>query len=163
MTAVLSGRYVASRINERFPGAVTEFTEEYVIVEAERLVEVCNFLRSDAELDMKYLMSITGVDRLDQFEVVYHLCSLRRNHAMVLKARALDYENPSVPSVVSVWKGALFQERETYDLMGIQFEGHPDLRRLFLWEGFPGHPLRKSFLGMPGGVSPGLPKFARED
>src|SRR3990170_2815078 len=87
--------------------------------------------------------ALCGVDRLDHFEVVYHLLSIALNQAATVKVRTRDRENPAVPSVVPVWRGAHFQERETFDLMGIRFEGHPDLRRIFLWDGFPGHPLRK--------------------
>src|SRR3989304_542228 len=70
-------------------------------------------------------------------------------------AHRIHQKLPDVPSVVPVWRGAHFQERETYDLMGIRFEGHPDLRRIFLWDGFPGHPLRKDWLNFPGGRGAG--------
>jgi NADH:ubiquinone oxidoreductase subunit C len=71
-----------------------------------------------------------------------------------------DRENPVIPSVVPVFHGAWMQENETYDLFGITFEGHPNLYRILLWEGFPGWPLRKDFLSMPGGLQPGLNEFA---
>ena len=73
--------------------------------------------------------------------------TLKKNQSFTLKARVYDRENPSLPSLYPIWQGADFQEREIYDLMGISFEGHPDLRRIFLWEGFPGYPLRKDFMG----------------
>ncbi len=163
MTRILSGPQVAQRIGQRFPQAVVEAAPEWVVVQADSLVEVATFLRDDGELDFKLLVSVTGIDRIDHFEVVYHLQSLSHNHLMVLKTRALDHKEPEVPSLVPVWRGAQLQEREVYDLMGIRFAGHPDLRRVFLWEGFPGHPLRKDWLGMPGGVTPGLGKFPREE
>jgi len=162
MTTHLPGPLIAQRLEEAVPGAVVEAEPQWVVVEPDKLLEACRFLRDDGELDMKYLVSITAVDRLDHLEVVYHLQSFRHNHMAVLKVRALDYENPAVPSLAPLWPGALLQEREVYDLMGIRFVGHPDLRRVFLWEGFPGHPLRKDFLRMPGGVSPGLPKLPGE-
>jgi NADH-quinone oxidoreductase subunit C len=132
-------------------------------VDPAKLVAVATYLRDDSELDFRFLIGVTAVDRLDHFELVYHLQSLSRNHMLVLKTRALDHKSPEVPSVVSVWRGAELQEAEVYDLMGIRFAGHPNLRRVFLWEGFPGHPLRKDWLEMPGGLSPGLGRFPRED
>src|SRR3972149_943495 len=99
---------------------------------------------------------------LSGFEVVYHLLSIGHNLAATLKVRTHDRENPEVPSVTLVWRGAHFQERETYDLMGIRFQGHPDLRRIFLWDGFPGHPLRKDWLNFPGGQMAGLERFPGE-
>jgi NADH-quinone oxidoreductase subunit C len=162
MTRVLDGRDVGQRIEERFPDAVVDVTPEWVVVAAEKLVEAATFLRDDAEMDFAYLISVVGVDRLDHFEVVYHLQSFKHNQMMVLKTRALDHTSPEVPSLTPVWKGAELQEREVYDLMGIRFAGHPDLRRMFLWDGFPGHPLRKDWLGMPSGQVPGLGRFPRE-
>ena len=78
--------------------------------------------------------------------MVYHLTSIEHNHSLVLKTRCYSRDNPTLPSVVGLWRGADFQEREIYDLLGISFEGHPNLRRIALWEGFDGHPLRKDFL-----------------
>ncbi len=162
MTRTLAGPEVAARIRAALPDAVLEEASEWVVLEPSRLLEVARFLMSDPDLDCAYLIGVTGVDRLDHFEVVYHLASLNRNHMVALKVRALDHESPQVPSVVSVWQGAHLQEREVYDLMGIRFSGHPDLKRLFLWEGFPGHPLRKDFLTLPGGFKPGLRRFPKE-
>jgi NADH:ubiquinone oxidoreductase subunit C len=76
--------------------------------------------------------------------------------------KTYDRESPRVPSVCSVWPGANLQEREAYDLLGIHFEGHPDLRRIFLWDGFAGFPLRKDYLNMPGGLMAGLERFPGE-
>ena len=86
------------------------------------------------------------MDYYDYFEVVYQLTSMKHNHSLVLKTRCYDRINPVVPSVVRLWRGADFQEREVYDLMGISFEGHPNLKRIALWQGFEGHPLRKDYL-----------------
>ncbi len=83
---------------------------------------------------------------IDRFELIYHLLSMRRNHRVVLKTLWTGRGDPSMPSVTSVWRGADLQEREVWDLMGIRFEGHPNLKRVLLWEGFEGHPLRKDFL-----------------
>ena len=163
MSRVLTGTELAEKVAQDFPGAVAEANEQWVTVDAEQLLAVATYLRDDPDLEFRYLIGVCGVDRLDHFEVVYQLQSLSRNHIAVFKTRALDHQEPQVPSLVPVWQGAHLQEREVYDLMGIHFEGHPDLRRIFLWDGFPGHPLRKDWLGMPGGRHAGLGKFPRED
>ena len=146
MTVHLSGSKVAEQITENFPEAVTEASEQAVVVKSESLFGVAEYLKNSPGLDFDYLNSITAVDYYDYFEVVYHLTSLEHNHGLVLKTRCYDRDKPAVPSVVSLWRGADFQEREIYDLMGIGFEGHPNLKRIVLWEGFEGHPLRKDYL-----------------
>ena len=163
MSVALRGTELAEKIGPSFPSAVAEANEQWVTVAAEQLVAVATHLRDDPELDFRYLIGVCGVDLLDHFEVVYQLQSLSHNHIATLKTLALDHQEPQVPSLAPVWQGAQFQEREVYDLMGIRFEGHPDLRRIFLWDGFPGYPLRKDWLGMPGGRHAGLGKFPRED
>jgi len=162
VTAVLSGLDIAHRIEQEFPGAVLEAAPEAAIVEAGKLVQVCAFLRDESQLRFEFLSSLTAVDRLEYFEVVYHLTSIRLNQMTAVKVRAEDRENPRVPSVCTVWEGANLQEREAYDLMGIVFEGHPDMRRVFLWDGFDGYPLRKDYLIGPGGRFPGLERFPGE-
>jgi NADH-quinone oxidoreductase subunit C len=104
------------------------------------------YLNKSPDLDFDYLNYVTAADYYDYFEVVYYLVSIKRNHGLVLKVRCHDRQNPSLPSVTGIWRGADFQEREIFDLFGISFEGHPNLRRIVLWEGFEGHPLRKDFL-----------------
>ncbi len=117
-----------------------------IVVKSESLFDVAHFLKSSPEFDFDYLTSITAVDYYDYFEVVYQLTSMEHNHSLVMKTRCYNRDNPAVPSVVSLWRGADFQEREIYDLMGISFEGHPNLKHIVLWEGFEGHPLRKDYL-----------------
>ena len=90
---------------------------------------------------------MSAVDYIEYFELVYHLLSMRKNHSAVIKTRVFDREAPSVPSVIDVWRGADLQEREIWDLMGVSFDGHPNMKRVLLWEGFEGHPLRKDYLG----------------
>jgi NADH-quinone oxidoreductase subunit C len=107
---------------------------------------VAEYLHSDPDLDFDFLNHITATDYYDYFEVVYLLTSLKYNHQLTLKVRCYDREKPSLPSVYGVWRGADFQEREIFDLLGISFKGHPNLRRIVLWEGFEGYPLRKDFL-----------------
>jgi NADH-quinone oxidoreductase subunit C len=162
VTKLIPGSETAARIRAAIPDAELEEAAGWVVVDAPHLVAVATFLRDDPALDCRYPTMITAVDRLDRFELLYYLSSLRRNHMVILKTRVLDHEAPEAPSVVPVWYGAHLQEREIYDLMGIRFSDHPSLKRIFLWEGFPGHPLRKDFLGLPGGQKSGLSHFPKE-
>jgi NADH-quinone oxidoreductase subunit C len=146
MTKALVGKEVAEKIGGQFPGVVVGFDGSAILLKSESILEVCHFLNKTADLDFDYLVNLTGVDYLDYLEVVYHLLSLKHNHSLVLKTRCNNREQPVVPSVTSVWQGADFQEREIYDLLGIRFEGHPNMKRIFLWEGFKGHPLRRDYL-----------------
>jgi NADH/F420H2 dehydrogenase subunit C len=136
------------RLVARFPGFELEYIEgkdPAVLVKAENLLELAQYLRDDEECD--YCSSITGVDYPEHFEVVYHLYSMKKEGGpVILKVRA-EREKPHVPSVTPIWRGANWQEREVWDLMGIRFDDHPDLRRVLLWEGYEGHPLRKDFPG----------------
>ena len=158
----LPGGEVASALSRALPGAVATATAEWVEVEPARVADALRWLHDDPALDAKQLSSLCAVDRHDRFEVVYHLQSLDRNHQIVVKAILRGREEPSLPSACGVYAGALLQEREAWDLMGVRFEGHPDLRRMFLWEGYPGFPLRKDFLQIPD-HHPGLPKFPFEE
>lgn len=165
MTTWLSGVEMAERIRARFPDAVVEANAVWVTVAPEQVVEVARFLRTDHACAFEMATNVTAVDRLDDgyFEVVYHLQSITKNQIMTLKVRTADRAEPEVPSLVAVWYGAHLQEREVYDLMGIRFTGHPNLRRMFLWEGFAGWPLRKDFLQVgQGRYHPGLPHFPKE-
>ena len=146
MTIALSGKEVASQLEEKSPGSIVESNQDYLVVENDSLPEVASFLKDTPGLDFDYLNCITAIDYYEYFEVVYQLSSLEHNHSLVVKARCYDRENPVLPSVVGLWQGADFQEREIYDLMGISFEGHPNMKRIFLWDGFQGHPLRKDYL-----------------
>jgi NADH-quinone oxidoreductase subunit C len=146
MTLALSGSDIAKQIEEKFPESVVEATAGSLLVGAGSLFDVASYLKNTPGLDFDYLTLITAVDYLDCFEVVYNLTSIKHNHSLVLKTRCYDRDNPTLPSVVGLWRTADFQEREVYDLMGISFEGHPNLRRIVLWEGFKGYPLRKDFL-----------------
>ena len=145
MTRTLNGADLAHQVRERLPDAVQESSDTAVWINPESILEVARFLKDEPGLKFNYLNSITGVDYIDHFQVVYLLTSLEYNHSAVLKVSMYGREEPMVPSVVDVWKGADFQEREVWDLMGIRFAGHPNLKRIMLWDGFPGHPLRKDF------------------
>ena len=145
MTVALSGQEIADKLDKQFPGSIAESSQDSLVVNSEFLLRVATFLKDTPDLDFNYLTAITAVDYYDYFEVVYRLTSMENNHSLVVKTRCYQRVNPILPSVVSLWRGADLQEREIYDLMGISFDGHPNLKRLFLWQGFKGHPLRKDY------------------
>lgn len=142
----VSGQELSEAIEQAFPDVVEEIDHSAVWVRSDRVASVASFLRDDPELDFGFLNSISAVDYVEYFEVVYHLTSISRQCSALFKARLHGREDLSLPSVYSVWRGADFQEREIWDLMGIHFDGHPNMKRIMLWEGFDGHPLRKDFL-----------------
>ncbi|MCH7526041.1 MAG: NADH-quinone oxidoreductase subunit C [Planctomycetes bacterium] len=121
-----------------------------VRVPSDRLFEVMRFLRDDARCRFEQLCDLTCVDYLefrkarDRYGVNYSLLSLSRNHRLWIKCFVNDPE-PQVPSVTNIWRGAEWLEREVWDLFGVRFTGHPDLRRIMTWEGFEAHPLRKDY------------------
>ena len=143
---------VAQAIRERFPDAVVSEHawrgDDTVVLKREYLVEVCRFLKDDPEMDFKLPVDVCGVDYLGhkepRFEVVYHLYSVRKRHRIRLKVEVPE-DDCEVPSVIGVWRGVDWFEREAYDMYGILFTGHPDLRRILTDYGFDGHPLRKDF------------------
>ena len=145
MTRAVQGEELAGYVRQRFPDAGTEWEAECLWVEPSDLREVAQFLKEDPRLAFNFLNSVSAVDYVHYFELVYHLTSFEYNHSAVVKTRLYSRETPTAPSVVGVWPGADFQEREIYDLMGVSFEGHPNLKRIMLWEGFPGHPQRRDF------------------
>jgi NADH-quinone oxidoreductase subunit C len=146
VTTCLNGEEIAKKIGEVFPEAVTDFAESTVVVDSQHLYKVAEYLKNTDAYAFDYLVNLTSIDYVDYFELVYNLVSIKHNHSLVIKTRTYDREEPVVPSVVSLWRTADYQEREIYDLMGIAFDGHPNLKRLFMWEGFPGHPLRRDYL-----------------
>ena len=147
MTVVpLSGETLAQRLRQQLPDVVITWDDASVWLEPESLNEAAAFLKDDAELDFKFLNSISAVDYIEYFELVYHLMSINHQHTAIVRSRVYGREEPTAASVTGIWKGADFQEREIWDLMGVRFSGHPNLKRIMLWEGFDGHPLRKDFL-----------------
>ena len=146
MTLALPGEEVAAKLEPQFPGSIIESSGNSLLVKSQSLFELASFLKTAPDLEFDYLNHITTIDYYDYFELVYQLTSMKHNHSLVVKTRSYDRENPGIPSLVSLYQGADFQEREIFDLMGISFEGHPNLKRLVLWEGFQGHPLRKDYL-----------------
>jgi len=160
-TVTLAGAEVAERIEASIPGAVREASVAFVTLDPARMLDAMACVRDDARLDGKYLVQMCSVDVISRIDVVYHIASLAQNHIFELKVPA-DHEHPEVHSVTSIWIGATLQEREIYDLMGVGFAGHPELTRLFLWDKFPGYPLRKDFMALPGGQKPGLSQFPKQ-
>lgn len=136
---------LAKNINQTLkPQTPVQAQKDNLLVDRSNCLEIFRLLRDTHGYD--YLANLTSVDYQDCYEVVYHLASIRKgNGPLGVKVRA-EKENPVVPSLTSLWPGANFQEREVYDMMGIRFEGHPSLKRILLWEGFEGYPLRKDYL-----------------
>lgn len=138
------------RLKERFSSSILEVAafrgELTVTVVKKDLYEICKFLYSDPDLQYTFLTDLCGVDYLPatpRFQVVYLLHSMKNGVRLRLKASVAEGE--SISSVESIWKAANWLEREAYDLFGISFENHPDLRRILLWDGYEGHPLRKDY------------------
>ena len=146
MTTQIGAARLAAHVHSALSEAIVEHDERDVWVRPESMDGVARLLKDDPKLDFAFLVSISAVDYVEYFEIVYHLLSMRRNQRAVVKTRCYDREEPTVPSVVDVWQGADLQEREIWDLMGVRFDGHPNMKRILLWEDFPGHPLRKDFL-----------------
>ena len=146
MTVAFSVKDLAGQLEEKFPGCVEETIKDSLVIKADSLLQVAEYLKNTDSLKFDYFNYVTAVDYYSYFEVVYQVTSMEHNHTVVFKTRCYDRENPILPSVIEVWQGADLQEREIYDLMGVRFEGHPNLKRIFLWEGFKGHPLRKDYL-----------------
>ncbi|MBI2167351.1 MAG: NADH-quinone oxidoreductase subunit C [Candidatus Omnitrophica bacterium] len=124
--------------------------DETVVVGREALLEVTRFLKTDSGLDFNILMDLTAVDYLTwgearpRFEVVYHLYSLSKNHRVRIKV-PVEEKDPVVPSLTTIWPAADWYEREVWDMFGIRFPGHPNLKRILMYEEFAGHPLRKDY------------------
>ena len=141
---------IHERLKARFGDAVGPLTEPKIdpwcVVQKERLVEVCRFLKAEPGLELDFLEDLTAVDwpKKNVIEVVYHLVSYKHRHVLKLKVEA-DRAAAVVPTVEGVWKTANWFEREVYDLFGVDFPGHPDLRRIMLPDDWVGHPLRKDY------------------
>lgn len=146
---------IAKMIEEKFPGqvqgTVTHAGQVGVMLLKDRIVDVCRFLHDEPSLRMDHLADLTAVDYSTypgdsgpRFEVVYNLISTVYRHRIRLKVR-LPEDDPRIDTVTPVWHTANWHERETYDLMGIRFSGHPDLRRILMPEDWEGHPLRKDY------------------
>jgi len=139
------------KVQEALPDAIQSIgtfrDETWIVVARDRLLDVCKFLKEDPELAFDFLSFVCGVDYYPsqpRFEVVYQLYSTKHHHRFRVKTKVPE-DDPKVPSVVTIWPTADWHERETYDLFGIEFQGHPDLRRILLPADWVGHPLRKDY------------------
>lgn len=133
-------------LKNHFPDCTVREDAQYpeLIIPAEKISAVASGLKTSKELEFDYLISLTAVDYKDKFTVVYHIESTKLRLLLVLKTDLTDHGNPSVDTVSTIWPTAGFHEREVFDLFGIKFNGHADLRRLFLEDDY-GFPLRKDF------------------
>jgi len=135
------------RFGERIEVIPSPLDMDTLKVDRGDIVDVCKFLRQEDELDYDLMRDLTCVDYIHEeprFEIVYHLYSIYHGHELRLKVR-LTEQDPSIVTVTSVWVGANWYEREVYDFYGIEFNNHPDLRRILLYPEFEGYPLRKDY------------------
>jgi len=151
---------IFDRLKEKFQDDVLELNSEglqpFIVLKPGAIEKICNLLRDDDDFSFDALMNLSGMDRPEEeeLEVVYHLYSFKHNHKITLKTR-VPKSKPDVPSVAMLWRTADWHEREAYDLFGMIFTGHPDLRRILLPEDWEGYPLRKDYVtpdyynGMP--------------
>lgn len=133
-------------LKDKFPGSIEVAGEGVLLVSAGDLIPLMTELKKNAAYGFDYLTNLTAVDYTDHFMVIYNLVSIEHNHTLMVKVKLEDKQNPAVPSLCALWRGANWQEREVYDLMGINFTGYPGHpTRILLDESFVGHPLRKDF------------------
>lgn len=143
----MTNEELKAKITEIMPTATFDETGEWlnVMIDAKDWLPLAWQLRANAELDFEFLFSVTAVDWKTHINMVYHLRSLKHGHIVVVKAKC-DRTKPEIESVCKIWKTAELNEREAYDLMGVRFLNHPDLRRLFLTDDWEGWPLRKDYV-----------------
>jgi len=142
---------IVKKLKEKFEPYIEEIKEwrgELTIkVKKFKIFEICKFLHDDKDLDFDYLSNVCGVDyypKKPRFEVVYHLYSIKKNHRVRIKV-SVDESDLTVDSVTDIWGSANWHEREIYDMFGIKFLNHPDLRRILMPDEWEGHPLRKDY------------------
>ncbi len=149
-----------SKIKQHFHNSIEEIqdfrNDLSITISKDKIVELAKFLKEDEELHFETCIDVTAIDwatRKNRFTVVYHIYSYENNFTLRIKVN-LDSEPPQIETVSSVWRSANWYERETYDMYGIIFLNHPDLRRMYMPEGFQYYPLRKDFplLGIPGSL-----------
>ena len=147
----MEAKGVYARLEQEFPGKVSGFKDDvadpFLMVDPQAIVEVCRFLRDEPDLKFEVLSDLTALDfpKEEKLQVVYHLYSYTFRHQIVLKVD-LPREAPRLSTMEGVWKAANWFEREVFDLFGVVFEGHSDLRRILLPEDWVGHPLRKDYV-----------------
>ena len=146
-------------LEQLLPGVALAVEGGALFVDAKDLTAVCRCLKDTERFSLDYLSNLTAVDypaehlpapaiegQAGRMDVVYHLYSMAKKHGPVTLKVKLNRDHPILASATPIWRGAEFQEREVYDLYGVTFEGHPDLRRILMWEGFKGHPMRKDYV-----------------
>ena len=134
-------------LEQQLPGVSLTVDGGLLVVASKDLAAVCRYLKDSDRFRFDYLANLTAVDYPpDHIDVVYHLYSMEKRHGPLALRVPLLRLRPVVASVTPIWRGAEFQEREVYDLFGVTFDGHPDLRRILMWEGFQGHPMRKDYV-----------------
>jgi NADH/F420H2 dehydrogenase subunit C len=136
-----------SELEAQFPGLSLTVDGAALIIPPQKLADICRWLRDTERFSFDYVANLTAVDYPpDRLDVVYHLYSMAKKHGPVTLKVHLPRATPVVASVTPIWRGAEFQEREVYDLFGVRFENHPDLRRILMWDGFEGYPMRKDYV-----------------
>lgn len=145
----MSPAEIHALVTEQHAGAIVAWTPEghdpALTIHAGAVPDVMRFLKDDERTAFDSLTCLSGVDSLDRIRVVYHLFSFTHRHSFVVKTE-VSRRDPRVPSVALIWRGARWFEREAFDLVGVEFDGHPDLRRILLPDDWEGHPLRKDFV-----------------
>lgn len=140
---------IYNKLKEKFSDEILDLvinppSDPFINVLPEKLFDICLELRDNPDFDFDYLMCLSGVDLIENLQVVYHLYSLNKKHKVVLKV-TVPKDNPKVPSIERIWRSADWHEREAYDLFGIIFEGHHNLIRILLPYDWEGYPLRKDY------------------
>lgn len=147
MDKIVDREALVGELNQKFGNCAEIFednTNQSIKVKPDKIVEVMQELRDNPKYELNLIMNLSSVEYPENFTMLYHLNSLTYKHKLTVKVE-VDKVTPQVPSIISVWKAADVMEREVYDLMGISFTGHPNLKRILLADDFVGHPLRKDF------------------
>ncbi|HOW58107.1 MAG TPA: NADH-quinone oxidoreductase subunit C [Candidatus Omnitrophota bacterium] len=137
---------IRKELSERLPNIKLRLVRASILIENPKdLTQVVFYLKENPRFLLDYLSSITAVDYLDYLESVYHLYSMEKKQGPVVLRVRVSKTDTTIPSLIPIYHGAELQEREAYDTFGIIYEGHPNLKRLFMWDGFEGYPLRKDY------------------
>ena len=137
---------IKQNLESQFHGVGITIEGTSLVIPKEKWFEIARHLKESADYKLDFLSSVTGTDYVQHLEAAYHLYSIeKKDGPLAIKVRT-ERDSGHLPSVTPIWRSAEFQEREAYDLLGIHFDGHPDLRRILMWEGFGFHPLRKDYV-----------------
>jgi len=139
---------IKARVQTLVPEAQLEDNKQFItfVIPAEKMHDLALSLKNNEDLAFDYLFCLTGIDTVKHLGIVYHLSSTKYGHSVVLKVQTPDRENPAFDTVCDVWRSGEFYEREVFDLFGIRFNNHPDLRRIFLDDNWKGFPFRKDYV-----------------